>query len=220
MRFAELIQTTHWKNIKRALLEAYPDIDPTGYTHVFAQLRTLEPIENTMQIRLKWIEPKNEGDERYVDVNGTDGMRLKDLEKSSTFAAAAQESTDDPEVTYGLDFKPWNEWLGMNLEPDSLEQFSHEQIIAHCLWEMTFYSFDQTTIQAVLEKLNEMIPNLEGRTFEEILKADDSLVELGELLGISEQLKTPDEILDEMVRLNQEMGLYDDPPGPRRTEND
>jgi hypothetical protein len=127
---------------------------------------------------------------------------------------------DEREVSFGLDFKPWNEWLGMNLEPNSLEQFSHEEIVAHCLWEMTFYSFDQTRIQAVLEKLNEMIPNLEGGTFEEILKAADSLVELGELLGISEHPKTPDEILDEMVRLNQEMGLYDDPPGPRRTEND
>jgi hypothetical protein len=220
MRFAELIQTTHWKNIQRALLEAYPDLDTAGYKHVFTQLRTLEPVENTMRICLIWIEPNNEGDERYVDVNGMDGTRFKALEKSSMIAAAAQESTDDREVTYGLDFKPWNEWLGMNLEPDSLAQFSHEEIVAHCLWEMTFYSFDQTTIQAVLEKLNEMIPNLEGKTPDEILKADDSLVELGELLGISEQLKTPDEILEEMVRLNQEMGLYDDPPGPRRNQDD
>jgi hypothetical protein len=220
MRFAELIQTTHWKNIQRALLEAYPDLDIAGYKHVFTQLRTLEPVENTMRIRLTWIEPKNLGDERYVDVNGTDGTRFKDLEKSSTFVTASQQSTDEHEVAFGLDFKPWNEWLGMNIEPDSLEQFSDEEIVAHCLWEMTFYGFDQTTIQSVLEKLNEMIPNLEGRTVEEILKADDNLVEFGELLGISEQPKTLDEILDEMVRLNQEMGLYDDPPGPRRNQDD
>jgi hypothetical protein len=73
MQFAELIQTTHWKNIKRALLEAYPDLDTAGYKHVFTQLRTLEPVENSMRIRLTWIEPKKLGDERYVDVNGTDG---------------------------------------------------------------------------------------------------------------------------------------------------
>jgi hypothetical protein len=199
MRFAELIQTTHWKNIKRALLEAYPDLDTAGYKHVFTQLRTLEPIENTMRIRLTWIEPKNEGDERYVDVNGTDGTRFKDLEKSSTFATASQQSIDEQEVTFGLDFKPWNEWLGMNLEPDSLgsindRQFSHEEIVAHCLWEMTFYGFDQTTIQTVLEELNEMMPNLEGKILEEILQADDNLVELGELLGISEDKLTTIEL--------------------------
>ena len=47
MQFAKLIQTSHWKNIKRALLEAYPDLDTAGYKHVFTQLRTLEPVENT-----------------------------------------------------------------------------------------------------------------------------------------------------------------------------
>jgi hypothetical protein len=129
-------------------------------------------------------------------------------------------------VTFGLDFKPWNEWLGMHLEPNSLEQFSHDEIVAHCLWEMTFYGFDQTTIQTVFEELNEMMPNLEGKTLEEILQADDNLVEFGELLGGIEQepKMTLDETLEdplaEMVRLNQEMGLYDDPPGPKRIEND
>jgi hypothetical protein len=222
MRFAELIQTTHWKNIKRALLEVYPDLDTAGYKHVFAQLRSLEPVKNSMQIRLTWIEPKHDSDERYVDVNGIDGTRFKDLEKSTTFTVASQQLSDDREVTFGLDFKPWDEWLGMNLEPNSLEQFSHEEIIAHCLWEMTFYGFDQITIQTVLEELNEMMPNLEGKTFEEILQADDSLVEFGELLGGIEQepKMTPDELLEEMVRFNQEMGLYDDPPGPREIDND
>jgi hypothetical protein len=90
MQFAELIHTTHWKNIKRALLEAYPDLDTAGYKHVFAQLRTLEPIENTMRIRLTCIEPKTDSDARYVDVNGTDGTRFKDLEKSTTFSKATR----------------------------------------------------------------------------------------------------------------------------------
>lgn len=224
MRFAELIQTTQWKQIKRALLEAYPDIDPAGYKYVFAQLRTLESIENTMQIRLTWIEPKNEGDERYVDVNGTDGTRLTDLEKSATFTAASQQLSYEQEVTFGLDFKPWNEWLGMNLEPDSLKRFKPAEIVAHCLWELTFYGFDQTTIQTVLGELNETISNLDDKTLEEILQANDSLIEFGELLGINEQTKTPDETLEgpleEMVRLNQEMDLYDDPPGPRRIDDD
>jgi hypothetical protein len=226
MRFVELIQTTPWKYVKRALLEAYPDINPAGYKHVFVQLRTLEPIENTMRIRLTWIEPKNDSDARYVDVNGTDGTRFKDLKESPKFTAASQQSMDEREVTFGLDFKPWNEWLGMNLEPNSLEEFSFEEIVAHCLWEMTFYGFDQTTIQTVFEELNEMIPNLEGKSLEEILQTDDSLVKFGELLGGIEQepKMTLDETLEdplaEMVRLNQEMGLYDDAPGPRQIKND
>jgi hypothetical protein len=56
------------------------------------------------------------------------------------------------------------------------------------------------------------------------LPAEDDCIEFGEPLRINEQSKTSDETLEdplaEMVRLNQEMGLYDDPPGPRRTEDD
>jgi hypothetical protein len=55
------------------------------------------------------------------------------------------------------------------------------------------------------------------------LPAEDDCIEFGEPLRINEQSKTSDETLEdplaEMVRLNQEMGLYDDPPGPRRTED-
>jgi hypothetical protein len=113
----------------------------------------------------------------------------------------------------------------MTIEPGSSESinngsinnghFSHEQIIAHCLREMTFYGFDQAKIQTVLEELNKTTPNLEVKSLEEMLQADDDLIEFGELLGIHEQPKTPDEItkklpeeiLEEMVRLNQKLSL-------------
>jgi hypothetical protein len=55
------------------------------------------------------------------------------------------------------------------------------------------------------------------------LPAEDDCIEFGEPLRVNEQSKTSDETLEdplaEMVRLNQEMGLYDDPPKPRRTED-
>jgi hypothetical protein len=87
MRFVELIRNADWPNVERALLEAYANLDPAGYKHVFAQLQTLEPVENSMRIRLTWIEPKNANEERYVDVNGIDGTPFKDLEQSSNDSA-------------------------------------------------------------------------------------------------------------------------------------
>ena len=45
---------------------------------------------------------------------------------------------NNSEVSYGIEFTPWEEWLGMTIEPASLEAFDEVAILAHCLWERTW----------------------------------------------------------------------------------
>ncbi|MFX1254338.1 MAG: DUF6557 family protein [Promethearchaeota archaeon] len=41
----------------------------------------------------------------------------------------------------------WEEWLGLEIHPDTLNNFDFIDIIVHCLWEMTFHGYNQFQIQ-------------------------------------------------------------------------
>ncbi len=51
----------------------------------------------------------------------------------------------------GIEFNPWNEWLGMKVELGSRVLYGDSMIVACCLYEMTFIDFDETRVQ---EKFN------------------------------------------------------------------
>ena len=38
---------------------------------------------------------------------------------------------------------PWNIFLGFNIEHSTMQNYSKEDIIGHCLWEMTYFGFTQ-----------------------------------------------------------------------------
>lgn len=42
------------------------------------------------------------------------------------------------EIDYALEFNPWEEWLGMEVESATLAQYSGTDIVAHCLFEMVY----------------------------------------------------------------------------------
>jgi hypothetical protein len=91
-----------------------------------------------------------------------------------------QNSSSD---TYSLASTKWNKWLGMNISTSTLNEFNELEIISHCLYEMTFFAFDEDEIQeqiASLEKSMEEYKELSDEekksqtfTLEELLKKTD-----------------------------------------------
>lgn len=63
------------------------------------------------------------------------------------------KKTDD-KVSYALDFTPWSEWLTFKIHSKTVSTYSHDEIVAHCLWEMTYYGNEvQTrTVARLLKK--------------------------------------------------------------------
>ena len=47
---------------------------------------------------------------------------------------------------YALEFTDWSEWLGMNISDLTLSSYSEREIIAHCLYEMTFFGYSNDEI--------------------------------------------------------------------------
>ena len=126
--FRELATRHTWEEVGPVLLRLYPNQQSSlmGYEKVLAQLRTIEPIASDWHIVVEWVEDWF-GGKPYVHVIGR---------------------KQDDDQNWGLDFTDWAEWLGMEVEPKSFETFPGVEILAHCLFEMTWFGF---TPEAVAE---------------------------------------------------------------------
>ncbi len=55
---------------------------------------------------------------------------------------------EDKVETFSMTFRSWEEWLAMQIHPDTLSALPPAKIIACCLWEMSYISNAEEEIQA------------------------------------------------------------------------
>ncbi len=154
MKFYETIKSNSWLSVESVLLELYPGENKnlSGYEEVYQKLKMLQPEETNFSIRMRW--EKDDFDQTdYVNVSGCKNK--------------SKEFPDDIPNSYALDFTPWNEWLGMDIDKDTLQTFSELEIIAHCLYEMTFIGFEEDEIKAELDKIISAAEEIENMTEKE-----------------------------------------------------
>ena len=136
------------------LLNLYPEEKKniSGYQKVFEKLRFLQPKESDVSIVISREEDDFDQTE-YMDVSG--------------YHNHPKENEGGLTTSLALDFTPWNEWLGMDIDKDTLDGFSELEIIAHCLYEMTFVGFDEEDIKAELDRVNDIAEEFQNMTEEE-----------------------------------------------------
>ena len=100
------------------------------------------------------------GNGRYVDVSG---------------------AKEDGEAKYAIEFMPWSHWLACEVATNRVDMTSAE-IVAHCLWEMTFSGFDEDLIQIERGKLKAMADQI--NTYHDNPEALKEAVENGELFEL------------------------------------
>ncbi len=110
-----------------------PDYDLTGYRHVLATLRAIEPTSSDITIIVQeYHEDWGKGPETSICVDGIDSAGER----------------------WAIEFRPWSEWLGSEVDDMSLYGFGELDFMAHCLWEMTFMGYKEEKIQ---ETWNEIL---------------------------------------------------------------
>ena len=151
MKFAELIYKYKWDEIWPALMHLYPNDKKNiaGFKMVFEQLQTLTPAETNMRIFIEDAFDEYEN-AYYTSVSGKDGT----LNKESNPEVFKDDEIGNREVSYGIEFTNWAEWLGMDIDPKSLTDYSELAIIVHCIWEMTFYGYTQEAIKETIDTIN------------------------------------------------------------------
>lgn len=131
--FHDVLHQTNVENVFEALKAHYKcaEKDLDGYRELISELLGKKPEFSKYQIS---IEHVCDGDEQYEHVCGV---------------------IPGDEQTYGIEFNSREQWLGMHLTEDSLKNYSAEDIIAHCLWEMTFFGFTDSQVQKQKDDLIE-----------------------------------------------------------------
>lgn len=166
MKFSDIIKSNSWLSVELILLQLYPDEKNRilDYEKVFDDLKFLKSTETEISIVISWLKDDFDNQE-YVDVSG--------CERSDT------QLPDEQNHSLALEFTSWDKWLGMDVDEKTLQDFTELEIISHCLYEMTFISFDQEIIQEEIDKLEKLADEIRNMSEEEKkvkLKSWDELI--------------------------------------------
>ncbi len=168
MKFKELLSNIEWKDIEGSLLKKYPDASGNiaVYKNVFIDLLRLEPAETKFRICLKEVFDRDLDDEPHVDVFGKDGTLNKKIDDLN-MNVSANSTVANSEIEYGIELSDWEEWLGMEIDGETVQNYLMPEIAAHCLWEITFFGYDKTAVQEQRDELNQMVKEIDAMSDEE-----------------------------------------------------
>lgn len=136
--FKDILAKSSWQNVEKEIINNYPDYKNNilGFKKVYFELFNLVPIENKDQLYIN-IEENYEGSKIYYEVFG---------------------KQENDKTKYALEFTRWEKWLDFYVPEKVFEKFTEDEIIVHCLWEITWLGFDQAIIQ---EQINDLMKRAE-----------------------------------------------------------
>ena len=173
MKYRDLLQQCVWQEIWDCLLLNYDDqrnLEDT-YKKIYDDLIVVEGISTKRRIVVKKYP-------QWVDVSGKDGSLHKDNEEYATLCKDNEEYANS-EIIYGIEFEKWGEWVEMEIDQQSLIDFTMTEIAAHCLWEMTFMSFNKDDISSTMNEMLETVQRIKDGTIELIpFDIDDEIQKL------------------------------------------
>lgn len=137
MYFYEVIEKCNLEEVVKEFLSFCndsPDISVTekGIRNVIEKLNEIEAItSNTNILFIEKVETEVE-----------------------TFEAISLFDTVKKEI-YSIEVNPWAETLGYIVDEKSLSVYGKERFMALVLWEMTWFGYDENSIQEVVKSWDE-----------------------------------------------------------------
>ncbi len=165
MTFAELIKSNAWLSVKMVLIKLFADQEDfmDDYQNVFNKLQVISPLPSNITIDIESVHDTYDNSQ-YVDVAG--------------YYTNPANRNDEYTNSLAIEYTPWNEWLGMPIDENSLKIFSELEIISHCLNEMTYAGFEQEDIQSEMDKMRAIKEEYNNLTTEEKKKRTIPLEDL------------------------------------------
>jgi hypothetical protein len=129
MYFYEVIEKCDIEEAVRCFLKMCvnsPDIEHTEQCirHAIADIKAIETVKSDSEVIQ--IERVKTDEEEYDAVHMVD------------------EASD---TKYGLEVNPWKYTLGYTVDEKSLSGYGDEKFVSLVLWEMTWFGYDEKTIQ-------------------------------------------------------------------------
>jgi len=185
MKLKEIIDDISWLAVKESLIKEYEvlDADLASYEDVLLRLKSMELTKSDMRICIDWVDESklsSKFDEKYWHVGGKNGTLNKESEDFKYFKDNVTDEFANAEQSYAIEFSPWSEWLAMEIDNDTANniRLTKADIIAHCLYEMTFVGYEEEKIQGVFTELKRRSDSVKNMTEEELKNNTVSIEEL------------------------------------------
>jgi hypothetical protein len=139
----DLVDKFNFTEVSEALLELYPDQKQNirGYKITWDELEHLHPSKEISDMSIKITKVKDTYDNTsYYSTHGV---------------------TKNKKETYALDFSSFKDWLGFKIHPSTLKRMKQLNIMAHCLWEMTFNGFASSEIAKQRNRLKSIVKKID-----------------------------------------------------------
>lgn len=151
MKLIDIIFKYEWDILNKYFKKYYPKEKIEHYKKFLEYLKPLTPIESEFRIAIDHII------DTHIFCNDIDD-----------WYSVHGISDDKNEIgTYALEYSPFEEWLGMEIEDKTLKEYPEPFIIVHCLWEMTFCGFTNQDIKNRLDEIDNIADTI-NKTIDKI----------------------------------------------------
>lgn len=98
---------------------------------------------------------KHRIDDLFIEVKIVEENKNKYLDVSGVNAKSG--------VHYGLALCKWSDWLTMFITKETLDRLSKEDIVAGCLYELTFFGFSENKVLETKDKMMDDVKKMKNK---------------------------------------------------------
>lgn len=136
MTVNDLLQKVSVKALTKAADKYYEDYSE-GFSDIYRHLKKLKPTKSDVILSIAFVDTE------------VDGSKLP--AEDCYYEVMGHREGDEELCSCSL--CPWTEWLAMEINPVTLQEYSPAIILAHCIFDMTFYGTTPKEVQAVADEL-------------------------------------------------------------------
>ena len=106
-----------------------------GYESVFNKLVLMNPKKHRL-------------DDLFIEIH-----IVKEDDGSEWLNVSGVSVLGSDTTSYGIEFNPWRDWVSSFITQKTLDTLEKEDIVAACLYEMTFFGFEEQRVQDEKNKI-------------------------------------------------------------------
>jgi hypothetical protein len=160
MKLAELIKNTSWLSVRlslRKMFNSEDEIDLKAFKSFFNSLKNTTPSVSEISLQItRNINP----------VTGEKGYRLSGID------LGPKKRRMDVKMLLEKEYTSWEKWLGMEIDDETLKEFSIVEIIGICMVTVHIINSDPDII------LNELNNYMASRIEDEKISKEEKIGEL------------------------------------------
>ncbi len=140
MKFKGLLDLYQDKDIIDRLLDLYPNQvkNKDGYIKALLELRKTKPTRTNLKLQIKHI---------------VDNLDKKNIEEYERVDGVSEKTDKYGNNQVAIEYTFWGQWLSMPITKPTLENYFEIDILAYCLWEMTWGGYSNKEVQKQWEEI-------------------------------------------------------------------